>query len=69
MVTASWIALASSSVFQGLTMRLPLRDCAAPVNSLRIMTPCFSCCVAMYSYETKFMPSRVEETRHTSETA
>jgi len=63
------MALASSSVFHGLTTMLPLRLWAAPVNSERIITPCRFCCVAMYSYDTRFIPSRVELTRQTSETA
>ena len=69
MVTASCIAPASSSVFHGLTIKLPLRLCAAPVNSERIITPCRFFWLAIYSYDTRFMPSRVEETRQTSETA
>lgn len=40
MVTASCRAPASSSVFQGFTMMLPLRLCAAPVNSDKMRTPC-----------------------------
>ena len=53
-VIASSIAWANSSVFQGLTMILPFNDCAAPANSLRIMTPWRCCWVQMYSYDTLY---------------
>lgn len=39
---------------------------AAPANSERIITPLRSFWHAMYSYETRFMPSRVLETRQAS---
>lgn len=69
METASLYAAESSSVFHGLMMILPLRLWAAPANSDKMRTPLRFCWVAMYSKETRFMPSRVDETTQTSEMA
>lgn len=49
---AALIAFAVSAVFQGLTMRDPLSECAAPANSERMRTPWRFSWQAMYSYET-----------------
>lgn len=68
-VTALWIACASSAVFAGWKLTLPpFMNTDAPANSERTRTPWRFSWQATYSKETRFMPSREEVSRHTSAT-
>ncbi len=61
--SASASTVAMRPVWYGLTSSAPDRHWAAPANSLRMSVPGFSPRAAMYSRQTRFMPSRSGVTR------
>lgn len=68
-VTALWIAADSSRTFDGWNLTLAsLVNEDAPANSDSTSTPCRLAWQAMYSNETRFIPSRADVRRQTSAT-